>query len=366
MRPSKAGHTPLDAVVDAMRAPAARAVLEPTSLSERAARCLALGPCDALRLMREVCRVDRLKAEAAERMADVLLGARADFVQLDDNRWALLRDGQVVQGPGPILPGSSDGAGGLPFDAARSRNAAHGSPLTHGMAPSNAKPLGLCTAASPREPWADPLSLDSMRFAVVDVETTGSHAGTLDRITEIAIVPVIGGQVEAPWQQLVQPGRAIPPFISALTGITNAMVADAPRFDEIAGDVCARLDGLVFTAHNAAFDWRFVDAELSRTRRTRLQGQSLCTVRLSRKFLPQLPKRSLDRVSAYFGIRIDGRHRAGGDALATAHVLVRLLDVVRDAGIDTWPQLQKHLNGTVRRSTRRSALPTPVQEDHSA
>lgn len=334
--PSVAGHTPLDAAVDAIAAPAARAVLEPTSLSERAARCLALGPCDALRLMREVCRVDRLKAEAAERMAEVLLGARADFVQLDDNRWALLRDGQVVQGRGPSAPRSSHGAHGPPFSAPSL------APLSH------------------------PLSLDTMRFAVVDVETTGSHAGTLDRITEIAIVPVVGGKVEEAWQQLVQPGRSIPPFISALTGITNAMVADAPRFDAIADDVCARLDGLVFTAHNAAFDWRFVDAELSRTRRTRLQGQSLCTVRLSRKFLPQLPKRSLDRVSAYFGIRIDGRHRAGGDALATAHVLVRLLDVVRDAGIDTWPQLQKHLNGTVRRTTRRSALPTPVQEDHSA
>ena len=355
-RPTVAGHRPLDAAIDALRTPAARAVLEPTSLSERAARCLELGPCDALRLMRDVCRVDRLKAEAAERMADVLLGARADFVQLDDDRWALLRDGQVVRGTTraseTLAPSSYD--------------AAHVSLSDDGVAAGGAKPQELRAPGSLRPPVVEPLSLDTLRFAVVDVETTGSHAGTLDRITEIAIVPVSGGLVEEPWQQLVQPGRSIPPFISVLTGITNAMVADAPRFHAIADDVCARLDGLVFTAHNAAFDWRFVDAELSRTCRTRLQGQSLCTVRLSRKFLPSLSKRSLDRVCAYFGIRIDGRHRAGGDALATAHALVRLLDVVRDAGIDTWPQLQQHLNGTVRRSTRRSALPTPVQEDHSA
>lgn len=349
------GLTPLDAAVDALRTPRTRALLEPTSLSERAARCLEHGPCDALRLMREVCRVDRLKADAADRMADVLLGARPDFVQLDDDRWALLRDGQVVQGSGrPVTagaPAASDDAHMAPVDRVSPAEAT-------GDQRRNSP------AASTGE--GNALSLDALRFAVVDVETTGSHAGTMDRITEIAIVPVIGGVVQEPWQQLVQPGRSIPPFIQALTGITNDMLVNAPRFDEIADEVCSRLDGLVFTAHNAAFDWRFVDAELSRTRRIRLSGQSLCTVRLSRKFLPALPRRSLDRVCAHFGIRIDGRHRAGGDALATAHVLVRLLDVVRDAGIETWPQLQKHLNGTVRRTTRRSALPSPVQEDDSA
>ncbi len=338
--PAGAGYTPLDAAVDAMRTPLTRAVREPTSLSERAARCLEQGPCDSLRLMREVCRVDRLKAEAADRMAEVLLGARPEFVQLDDDRWALLRDGLVVQGGGR----SNHADCSDPGDLARAASQ---------LSPSDQSP-------------ANVLGLDTLRFAVVDVETTGSHAGTLDRITEIAIVPVIGRVVQEPWQQLVHPGRSIPPFISALTGITNAMVADAPRFDEIADEVCTRLDGCVFTAHNAAFDWRFVNAELSRTRRTRLAGESLCTVRMSRKFLTSLPKRSLDRVCAHFGIRIDGRHRAGGDALATAHVLVRLLDVVHDFGIDTWPQLQKHLNGTVRRRARPSALPTPVQEDHSA
>ncbi len=326
-----------------MRSPVARAVLEPTSLSSRAARLLAFGPRDAQSLMRDVCRLDRLKTDAALRMAEVLLGARDDFVQLDDDRWALVVDGRAVltTSSGPSL------AAPVPGSAAASEPVA--------------------TAPDPNARGRiDPLSLHVLRFAVVDVETTGSRAATFDRVTEIAIVPVSGGGVGEPWQQLVHPGRPIPPMITSLTGISNAMVADAPPFAEIADAVCARLDGHVFTAHNAAFDWGFVDHELLRSRRTRLTGGTLCTVRLARRLVPALSRRSLDRVCDYFGVRIEGRHRAGGDALATAHVLVRLLDLAQDKGLDTWPALQGYLGSSTRRSARRSALPTPVQEDTSA
>lgn len=324
--PGARRHAPLDRVVDALRPVLTRAVAEPTSLSERAAHVLASGPADALSLMRSVCRVERLKVQAAARMADVLLGARADFVQLDDDRWALVRDGRVVQRDPAAAP--------IP-------------------------------APIPTPEDSD-VALRTLSFAVVDVETTGSQAGRDDRITEIAIVPVVAGQVGEPWQTLVHPGRAIPPFISALTGITNEMVADAPRFHEIADDVCARLGGHIFTAHNAAFDRRFVSSELARTCRTNLEGTSLCTVRLARRLLPTLSRRSLDFVCQHFGIRITDRHRAGGDALATAHVLVRLFDVAEESGVTTWPQLQRHLSGPTRRTARRSALPTPVREDTSA
>lgn len=334
-----------------MRPVLTRAVPEPSSLSERAARMLANGPADALSLMRTVCRVERLKPAAAARMADVLLGARVDFVQLDDDRWALLRDGQVVQ-----------------------RDAGHhiAGPAAHECTEVSAHAVGESTrnaryATTPAPARDDsPLTLRSLSFAVVDVETTGAQAGRDDRITEIAIVPVLGGKVGEPWQTLVHPGRAIPPFISALTGITNEMVADAPRFHEIADDVCARLGGHIFTAHNAAFDRRFVSSELARTCRINLDGTSLCTVRLARRLLPTLTRRSLDFVCQHFGIRITDRHRAGGDALATAHVLLRLFDVAEESGVTTWPQLQRHLSGPARRTARRSALPTPVREDTSA
>lgn len=335
---------PLDAVIEARRSPLTRAVREPTSLSQRAAHLLALGPRDALSLMREVCRVERLKPDVAARMADVLLGARPDFVQLDDDRWAAVVDGQAV------------------------------TERTHAEAlapPATGHPLllpattGRSLMRTPAEA-ADPLALERLRFAVVDVETTGSRASTFDRVTEIAIVPVCGAVVGEPYQQLVHPGRAIPPFITTLTGISNAMVADAPPFSDIADTICARLDGHVFTAHNAAFDWGFVDQELLRARRTRLTGGTLCTVQLARRLLPSLPRRSLDRVCEYFGIRIEGRHRAGGDAIATAHVLVCLLEVAQEAGLATWPALQQYLRSTPRRARRRSALPSPCQEDTSA
>jgi DNA polymerase III subunit epsilon len=303
----------LDEVVARLGAPTARIAPKATSLTARAAQLLADGPCDPHTLMRIVCGVDRLRVDAAARMADVLLGSRPEFVQLDDDRWALLHQGQVVQ-------------------PSAERTALARTP-------------DLASDAS-----FDPLRLDTMRFAVVDVETTGSQPGLWDRVTEIAIVPVDGGHVGAPWSQLVQPGRPIPPMITALTGISDDMVAHAPHFGEIAEEVTQRLDGRVFTAHNARFDHRFVESELSRTQGLRLDGSALCTVRLTRRLVPALTRRSLDRVCAYFGVRIEGRHRAGGDALATAHVLVRLLGIAADRGIERWPDLMTTLSATAGRS----------------
>lgn len=318
----------LDAVVERLGAPAARVAPKASSLSARAMQLLAAGPCDSHTLMRIVCGVDRLQGDAAARMADVLLGSRPEFVQLDDDRWALVHEGQVVQSP------------------------------TAG-APRQALPVG--------DAPVDPLRLDAMRFAVVDVETTGSQPGLWDRVTEIAIVPVDGAQVGDPWSHLVQPGRSIPPMITALTGISDAMVADAPRFGTIADAVTERLEGRVFTAHNARFDHRFVESELSRTQGLRLDGTALCTVRLTRRLVPALTRRSLDRVCAYFGVRIDGRHRAGGDALATAQVLVRLLGIAADRGIERWPDLMTTLAASAgRASARRRAVPTAAHEELDA
>jgi DNA polymerase III subunit epsilon len=320
----------LDEVVERLGAPTARVAPKASSLSARAAQLLADGPCDPHTLMRLVCRVDRLQVDAAARMADVLLGSRPEFVQLDDDRWALVRDGQVVERSTP------------------------------GAAPAMA-------AETLLEAPHDPFRLDALRFAVVDVETTGSQPGLWDRVTEIAIVPVDAGQIGEPWSQLVQPGRSIPPMITALTGISDAMVANAPHFGEIADEVTARLDGRIFTAHNAPFDHRFVEAELSRTQGLRLDGTALCTVRLTRRLVPALTRRSLDRVCAYFGVTIDGRHRAGGDALATAQVLVRLLGIAADRGIARWPDLMTTLSATAGRPlARRRALPSPVIEEPDA
>jgi DNA polymerase-3 subunit epsilon len=313
--------TPRDAVIGPAPVRLAPAAL---SLSERAAEHLRGGPCDPHTLMRLVCRVDRLQPDAAARMAEVLLGRREQFVQLDDDRWALVEAGQVRRD----------------------------------------ESTGRVDAPTPA---ADPTALDRAHFAVVDVETTGSQPGLWDRVTEIAIVPVDGLVVGAPWSRLVHPGRPIPPMITALTGISNAMVATAPTFADLADEVTAHLEGRIFTAHNALFDHRFVEAELVRARALRLGGTRLCTVQLTRRLVPALTRRSLDRVSAYFGVPVEGRHRAGGDALATAHVLVRLLEIAQERGITSWPALLGLLSPAARRRPgRASARSHPVREDHTA
>jgi DNA polymerase-3 subunit epsilon len=296
--------------------PSAAELTAPT-LSGRAARLLAEGPLDPVTLMRAVCRLDRLRPDAAGAMAEALLGTRPEFVQLDDDRWALV-DGTRVVGEGPTAAGQA------------------------GAAPFAERPVA--------GPWGEP-------FAVVDVETTGSQAGLWDRITEIAIVPVADGRVGEAWSQLVHPGRRIPPMITALTGISDAMVASAPRFGEIVEEVLTRLSGRVFVAHNAAFDRRFVDAELRRACGRQLVGASLCTVRLTRRLVPALPRRSLDQVAAYFGIRLVDRHRAAGDALATAHVLVRLLEIAASGDAAPWSTIARALGAPPRRPARPFPLP---------
>ena len=122
-------------------------------------------------------------------------------------------------------------------------------------------------------------------YAFVDLETTGCNP-VYDRITEIAIVSVRDGAVTERWQQLLDPGMSIPEAIQSLTGITNAMVAGQPAFEDVADEVQRRLDGVTFVAHNARFDHGFLRNALKRCNLT-LRGPVLCTVKLSRRLFPQ-------------------------------------------------------------------------------
>ena len=198
-------------------------------------------------------------------------------------------------------------------------------------------------------------------FLVVDVETTGISAWAGDRITEVAAVFVNGGEVREAFHSLVNPGRPISAFITHLTGIDDAMVRNAPRFAEIAGELAQHMVGRVFVAHNARFDWNFLSAEYARVASAPLESvtdQQLCTVRLARRFLSHLPRRNLDAVAHHYGVSIEGRHRAMGDARATAHVLVGLLKDAERGGLYTWEALDEMMaRRTSRASGRRSALP---------
>jgi DNA polymerase-3 subunit epsilon len=195
----------------------------------------------------------------------------------------------------------------------------------------------------------------------VDVETTGISAWAGDRVTEVAAVFVKSGIVEEAFHSLVNPGRPIPPFITGLTGIDDAMVRDAPRFGDIAGALAQHLVGRVFVAHNARFDWNFLSAEYDRVASAPLDSLTsdlLCTVRLARRFLAHLPRRNLDAVAHHYGVTIDGRHRAMGDARATAQVLAGLLKDAERSGLYTWEALDEVMSRTTSKArTRRSALP---------
>jgi len=220
------------------------------------------------------------------------------------------------------------------------------------------------------------MDLSQLSYAVFDVETTGGSPSAGHRVTEIAAVVVHQGKIVEIFEQLLDPERDIPPFITQLTGISNAMVMGQPRFPEVAHNVLALLGEHVFVAHNAAFDWRFVNAELSRTFDKTATARTLCTVRLSRALLPHLPRKSLDYVAHHYGVRDIAsryplkrgvRHSAAGDAIVTAHCLMRLLDDAADRGLTTWADLDRHLSSAARRRTRRwSAMPTSTLDDRTA
>jgi len=160
------------------------------------------------------------------------------------------------------------------------------------------------------------------RYAIVDIETTGGLVKR-DKITEIAIVLHNGEEVIEQYQTLINPERSIPSFITDMTGITNEMVADAPLFCEVAKEIVLKTEGAVFVAHNARFDYGFLREEFSRLGYTFTRKQ-LCTVRLSRKLLPELRSHSLDSLIRHYKLKVDNRHRALDDALATAEIFKKM------------------------------------------
>lgn len=250
------------------------------TLAERALVFLGGGPRPPLEIAHQVLGLKRANRVVAERLVLALLGADPRFVFDADGSW----------GVRPEVP-----LGGLP--------------------------------------------LERLPYAVVDVETTGMRARGGDRVTEIAVVHVEEGQASVAFESLLDPGVPIPPRITALTGISDALVAGAPSFADVAERVLAALSGRVFVAHNARFDLAFVGAELERAADVVFRPHHLCTVRLARALVPELSRRNLDSVNHFFGITTDRRHRAAGDALATAEVLRRLLERAAERGIATWQEI---------------------------
>lgn len=160
-------------------------------------------------------------------------------------------------------------------------------------------------------------------YAVIDVETTGLKPHQ-EKLTEIAIVLTDGYSIEKEWHTLINPEKTIPAQITRLTGITNSMVEDAPKFYEIAREIVLMTEGRVFVAHNVSFDYNFIRAEFKRLGYD-FRRKKDCTVQLSRRIFPGQPSYSLGKLCRSLGIENTARHRAAGDAIATAQLLQKLL-----------------------------------------
>ena len=170
-------------------------------------------------------------------------------------------------------------------------------------------------------------------FVVFDLETTGAKTPPC-RITEIGAYRVQKGQITEEFQTLVNPESPIPLFISQLTGITDRMVKDAPRFPDIAADFLNFIGDSILVAHNAHFDLKFLNHEIGRMHKNyRVGNQHLCTVKMSRKLLPHIANHRLNTVADYYRVSLVNHHRATDDARATAHIFVNLLNELQNLGV---------------------------------
>lgn len=185
-------------------------------------------------------------------------------------------------------------------------------------------------------------------YAIVDIETTGGHASA-NGITEIAIVLHDGEKVIDRFETLLNPQRHIPIYISALTGITNEMVEEAPVFSEVAARIYSLLENRIFVAHNVNFDYSFIKYHLAICG-YELHAKKLCTVRLSRKVFPGMLSYSLGRLCKQLKVELRNHHRAGGDADATAILFSMIIQ----------NDFEGHIGQSLNRNTKEQQLPPNV------
>jgi DNA polymerase-3 subunit epsilon len=192
----------------------------------------------------------------------------------------------------------------------------------------------------------------SVKYAIIDVETTGGTAER-ERITEIAIVLHDGIKIMETFTSLVNPERTIPYNITQITGITQEMVENAPKFYEIAKKIVEITQDAIFVAHNVRFDYSFVREEFRRLGYTFVRKQ-LCTVRLTRQAFPDLGSYSLGNLIIHFGIEVSARHRALADTLATTYIFERILDLEQGVTV---------VSDMINRGIKEANLPKNISLD---
>lgn len=173
------------------------------------------------------------------------------------------------------------------------------------------------------------LTPDEACFSVLDVETTGINSSH-NNIIEIGIIKVQNNIVIDQFSSFINPGRAIPIFITNLTGITDDDVYDAPFFEDVAFDISEFLQYSIVVGHNLPFDMGFIKREMRLAGIQNFQPLQLCTLKLARRIFPQLKSKSLGNVAHHLAIKVEDAHRATGDAEATAKILYKLIDAIKN------------------------------------
>lgn len=189
-------------------------------------------------------------------------------------------------------------------------------------------------------------------YAIVDIETTGGHAAH-HRITELAILIHDGEKITDRFETLIDPGMSVPPMITQLTGIDDKMLEGAPTFASIADIAMEMLQDKIFVAHNVNFDHSFMKREFAEVG-MKFLPRKLCTVRMSRKLIPEASGYGLGRLCGFLGINIKARHRAGGDAEATVELLTILLKRDKEGLIEK----------AINRRSREATLPANLPKSH--
>lgn len=190
------------------------------------------------------------------------------------------------------------------------------------------------------------------KYGIVDIETTGGMFHR-DKIIEVAIIVTDGVEILSEYQSLVHPERSIPGHITGITGINDHMVADAPKFYEIAKNIIEHLEGCIFVAHNVNFDYNFIKEEF-RSLGYPFNKKKLCTVKLTRSTIPGLRSYGLDSLVNHFDIHVDSRHRAYDDTLATYKIFHYIVNELTDS---------YHLDKLINQGLDASVLPRGMDID---
>lgn len=173
---------------------------------------------------------------------------------------------------------------------------------------------------------------------VVDIETTGLSPYR-HKITEIAAAKVLNGKIIDRYEQLINPSVTIPSFITKLTGITNKLVADEPKIEEVIPQFGKFLGDNPFVAHNASFDFKFLAYNMKIHQDHYLDNDTLCTLKLANRILPELYSKRLGVICEHYGITNDQAHRAMGDTIATVGVLNNMIKTLQEHNITQFSEV---------------------------